>query len=320
MISVVIRLFGLLLLTMPLDAQVAGLYDYDHSVPFQYREEAIRKDSRVEVAGASFQSPKGGRVNMLVVRPPGTGPFAGIIYQHGGGQSMVTYLAEAEALAQAGAVSLILDAPGGGPGAPTPPTDKGAAMREHFIELTVCYRRAIDYLESLKTIDPKRIAFVGHSYGGIAGSALVAYDQRVRTFVLTGGVARFTRHVGETDVDVWIEWRKGMTPEQLAKTLAEFRPIDPDNFVGAAPHGPILFQCGNFDFINVQPCIDLNAAASAPKELRWYDTDHPFADFEATFDRMRWLEKELRLKPVKPLLDRLWTAPRKRAVPLKTGQ
>src|ERR1043165_4181090 len=92
--------------------QQPGLFDYDRSVPFPYQEEIIHKDGRIEVAGAGFQSPKGGKVNMIVVRPVGKGPFAGVIFQHGGGQSMLTYLAEAEVLARAGAVSLILDAPG----------------------------------------------------------------------------------------------------------------------------------------------------------------------------------------------------------------
>jgi dienelactone hydrolase len=257
---------------------------------------------------------------MLVVRPRGSGPFAGIIFQHGGGQIMMTYLAEAEVLAQAGAVSLILDAPGSGPGAPEPSPDKGVAMREHFVELTVCYRRTIDYLESLKTIDPKRIAFVGHSYGGISGSALVSEDKRVRAFVLIGAVARLTRHVGETQIDYWNDWRKGMSPEQLAAALAQFRSVDPDNFVGAPGHGPILLQCGNFDFINAEACVDLEKATLAPKETRWYDTDHSFADIEAMFDRMKWLERNLHLKPVKPILDRLWINPTRPSVRIVTAK
>ena len=37
--------------------------------------------------------------------------------------------------------------------------------------------------QSLKTVDPARIGFVGHSYGAIMGGALVAVDKRVKTFV-----------------------------------------------------------------------------------------------------------------------------------------
>jgi len=292
----------------------SGLYDYDRTAPFDYREELIRRDARIEIAGASFRSPKGGRVNMIVVRPRGSGPYAGVIYQHGGGQTMMTYIADAEVMARAGAIALILDAPGSGPGAPQTPADKGDAAREFYVELTVCYRRAIDYLESLKTVDAKRIAFVGHSYGGISGSALVAMDRRVRAFVLIGAVARYTRHV-ESNIDYWNEWRKGMSPEQLAAVQSRFRVIDPDNFVGAAGHGPILLQCGNFDEINVQACIDLEKAASAPKEVRWYDTDHDFLDVEAITDRMRWLGDALGIKNLKTAVGRLWSEPQKRATP-----
>ena len=299
-------------------AQPAALFEYDRTVPFQYQEEIIRRDSRVEIAGAGFQSPKGGKVNMIVVRPTGKGPFAGIVYQHGGGQSMTTYVAEAEVLARAGAVSLILDAPGTAPGKWKPEVQQTAAdFRDYNAEITICYRRAIDYLQSLKNIDPERIGFVGHSYGGIMGGALVTVEPRVKTFVLIGGVARYTRHISETEIDYWINWRKRFTPGQLADALQVIRPIDPDQYVGAPKHGPILFQCGSFDFVNIQACPDYCAAASAPKELRWYDTDHSFADLEAAFDRMQWLERNLHLKPVRPLLDRLWTTPQKRSAPAK---
>jgi len=308
------RALRLLLLPVISLAQQPTLFEYDRSVPFQYQEEAIRKDARIEVAGAGFQSPRRGKVNLLVVRSVGKGPFAGIVYQRGGGQSMMTYLAEAEVLARAGAMSLILDAPGNAPGKFKPIEEmSGAELRDYNAEIVVCYRRAIDYLQSLRTIDAARIGFVGHSYGAILGGVLVGTDRRVKTFVLQGGVARYTRHISETDVDVWNDWRKRFTPEQLARARETIRPIDPDRYVNAPAHGPILIQCGNFDFINVEPCGALASAASAPKELRWYDTDHGFADLEATFDRMQWLERELRLQPVHPLLDRLWTAPEKRA-------
>jgi dipeptidyl aminopeptidase/acylaminoacyl peptidase len=298
-------------------AQRPALFDYDRRVPFQYQEEAIRKDAQVEVAGAGFQSPKGGKVNLVTVRPTGKGPFAGVIFQHGGGQSMTTYVAEAEVLARAGAVSLILETPGTAPGKWKSEQEmSGAEMRDYYAEIVICYRRAIDYLESLPTVDRHRIAFVGHSYGAIMGGVLVGTDPRVKTFVLAGGVARYTRHIAEAPVDFWAAWRKQFTPEQMGRELEAMRPVDPDQYVNAAEHGPILVQCGNFDFINVEGCGALYQAASNPKELRWYDTDHSFADIEATFDRLQWLERELHLKPVRPLLERLWASPAKRSAPL----
>jgi hypothetical protein len=134
--------------------------------------------------------------------------------------------------------------------------------------------------------------------------------------VLIGAVARLTRHV-ESKIDYWEEWRKGMSPEQFAAAQAQFRAIDPDNFVGVAEHAPILLQCGNFDFLNLEACVDLERAASAPKQVRWYDTDHDFADVEATVDRARWLGEALGLKGAKAEVDRLWSVPAKRSQPLR---
>jgi len=129
------RALRLLLLPAIALAQQPTLFEYDRSVPFQYQEEAIRTDTRIEVAGAGFQSPRGGKVNMLVVRPVGKGRFAGIVYQHGGGQIMMTYLAEAEVLARAGAMSLILDAPGNAPSKFKPISEmSGAEMRDYNAE------------------------------------------------------------------------------------------------------------------------------------------------------------------------------------------
>ncbi|HLK62048.1 MAG TPA: alpha/beta fold hydrolase [Bryobacteraceae bacterium] len=162
---------------VPLLAQQTSLFEYDHSVPFQYQEQLIRRDGSIEVLSAHFQNPKGGNVPMLVVRPTGKGRFAGIVYQHGGGQSLVTYLSEAEVLARAGAISLLLDAPGPGNGSRKPESEQSAAeFRDSYAEIVICYRRAIDYLQTLNNVDPARIGFVGHSYGGIMGGALVTVE------------------------------------------------------------------------------------------------------------------------------------------------
>src|SRR3954469_3252827 len=101
---------SVLLCLHPLQAQQPSLFDYDRSAPFQYQQESIHTDPHIEIAGAGIQTPSG-RLNLLVVRPRGKGPFPAVIFQHGGGTSMLTYLAEAELLARAGALSLILDAP-----------------------------------------------------------------------------------------------------------------------------------------------------------------------------------------------------------------
>jgi pimeloyl-ACP methyl ester carboxylesterase len=291
-------------LALPMFGQPSrALVEYDSSVPLQYQEELFEKKPGIEIAGAGFQSPKGGKVNMIVVRPAGSGPYAGIIFQHGGGQSMATYVGEAEVLARMGALSLILDAPGAAPGKFKPVNEMtGSEMRDYDAEIVICARRAVDYLQLLKHIDPARIAFVGHSYGANTGAVLSATEKRIKTFVLLGGVARITHHV-QSEIEYWVDWRRRMTPEQLTRALEEIRPMDPDNFLGASAPAPLLVQCGKFDFLIKDDCEAFYRAAASPKELRWYNTDHSFSDLQAMFDRMEWLESHLKLRPVKPLID-----------------
>jgi len=146
---------------------------------------------------------------------------------------------------------------------------------------------------------------------------LVGIEPRIRAFVLIGAVARYSRHVAESRADLWVEWRQRTPGDLFAESLRQLRPVDPDQYINAARHGPVLLQCGNFDFENREPCTALFAAASSPKEVRWYDTDHEFANLEATIDRIKFLEEQLRLKPIRKELDRLVTAPRKQATPSK---
>ena len=54
--------------------------------------------------------------------------------------------------------------------------------------------RAIDYLQSLPSVDPERIAMVGHSYGGHSTIFAAALDPRIKAAVASGPVSDFLHH------------------------------------------------------------------------------------------------------------------------------
>src|SRR5579864_3315228 len=86
-------------------------FDYDHTQPFDTTCKPLPR-ADAEVRGCGFTGPRGGRVNFIQVSPKGLKPpFAGAIFQHGGGQSMTNYLSEALILAHVGVVSMLVDAP-----------------------------------------------------------------------------------------------------------------------------------------------------------------------------------------------------------------
>ena len=288
---------GLLCCAVALAAPDNKLFEYDRALPFDLQKQSLSPRRDVIVTGASFQTLKGRRADCIIVEP--VSPAAkdkrpAVVFQHGGGQSMSNYVAEAVLLAKAGAVSLILEAPYRAEPTERNAIRKGAAQRQFSVDVVIAIRRAIDLLASRPDIDTGRLAFVGHSYGGNAGAVLTSVDKRLKTYVLIGLTARYSRHIAENASGYWQEYRKSLSKEELASTLEMVKSVDPEQYLPASSPAHVLFQCARFDMEDVkQECGRAYEAAGAPKQLRWYDVEHLFADLEASLDRMLWIGETL---------------------------
>ena len=88
----------------------AQLFNYDPMQPFDTTCKTLHSPTDVEIKGCGFSGPRGGRLSFILVTPKSVKPpFAGVLFQHGGGQSMTNYLSEALILARVGVVSMIAD-------------------------------------------------------------------------------------------------------------------------------------------------------------------------------------------------------------------
>lgn len=282
---------------------LAAPFDYDPTQPFDKTCQPIpRQDVRLE--GCSFAGPRGGRVHFLIVSPRTAKKHsAGVIFQHGGGQSMTNYLSEAFILARAGVVSIIPDAPARGDGKNSElNTMKLEAARDHIAEMVVTQRRVLDLLLQQPGIDPTRIAFVGHSYGGTAGGVLAGIEPRIATFILIGAVPSHARHIEENGSGYWQQMRSRLSASEMEKTLALLRAIDPVHYLPAA-RAPMLIQCARLDSDdNVRACPEVHKLAGGHKQLLWYDDEHSFPSLEAVRDRLYWLQQHLKLQPLEPVI------------------
>jgi pimeloyl-ACP methyl ester carboxylesterase len=280
----------------------AQLFNYDSKRPFDTTCTALRGRTDVEIKGCGFSGPRGGRLSFFLVTPKNVKPpFAGVLFQHGGGQSMTNYLSEALILARVGVVSMITDAPALGEGKSSEiNTMKLEAARDHQAEVVITERRALDWLLLQQGVDAKRIAYVGHSYGGIAGGVLAGVESRISAFVLIGTIPSYARHIRENRSAYWQDMRRNMSQEECDRTLTMMQETDPERYLTAA-RAPVLVQCARFDTDdNVRDCPEVHRLAAGPKRLSWYDDDHNFTSLEAMRDRLAWLEKCLKLKPVEP--------------------
>ncbi len=84
---------------------------------------------------------------------------------------------------------------------------------------------AVDVLESLDEVDPKRIGALGHSLGGHGTLFLAAYDQRIRAAACNCGAAFFRHNSGVEHWarDHWYVYFKHIRPGLLR---GELPPID----------------------------------------------------------------------------------------------
>ena len=270
--------------------------------PLDFQEKSVEDVHGVKVQDVSYASPKGGRVPAYLVVPHGKGPFAGLVFVHWGQGDRSEFLAEALMLAESGAESLLIDAPDNRPGAPVGDTFTHPEVeRDGYIQLVVDVRRGVDLLLSRPEVDGKRIGYVGHSLGATWGGPLAAADKRIKVLVLMGGLPTITDFGGNDYISTIVH--KAYTSEQIANYVKVVSPIDPEHFVGQSAPATLFFQFARHDrYITPRFARDYFVAAGQPKQEKFYFCSHEFNDPAALMDRDQFLEKQLGLKPVMPII------------------
>ncbi len=287
---------------------VVHLFDYDAKQPLDIHDKIIEESTDGTLHDITYISAKGGPVAAYLVVPKGKGPFAAVLFGHWGNGTRAEFIPEAKIYARAGAISLIPDYPWDRPQPwrKTPDNfDKPDLAREAEIQAVVDLRRGIDLLLARPDVDPKRLAYVGHSYGAQWGSILSAVDKRMKTSVLMAGVSEIADILLRADDPGLVEFRKSQPAGQLEKYTQVTGDIDAIHFVGHAAPIPLLLQFANyeqyFDKTSMQRYV---AAASEPKKVLYYDTGHDLNDPQALQDRYNWLVNYVALRREPILLIR----------------
>jgi dienelactone hydrolase len=305
------RTVGILLVGLSLlqAARAAGdsfeelkqMYDYDHKQALNVQEKVLHQHDHVRVYDLSYDSPKGGRVTAYLVVPDGKGPFAGLVFGHWGPGNRTEFLPEATLYARAGAVSLLVDYPWVRPApwrknlkqADDPESDHAA-----FVQAVVDLRRGLDLLAARREVDPKRLAYVGHSFGAQWGAILSAIDNRLRGLVLMAGIPDQAAIYRDNNDPSIVEFRASMPRGKLEKYLQSCARTDAVRYVPNSS-APLLFQFARYERYFDKAAMDRYAtAAREPKEVKWYDTGHELNDPQALRDRADWLREKVGLGPI----------------------
>lgn len=189
---------------------------------------------------------------------------------------------EAVELAGLGVVSLLPQGRFPWAGPPTGSAADRVAIRAEVDRL----RLGLDLLAAHPAVDPKRLALVGHDFGGMLATVAAAEDDRLRALVVIAATPR------------WGDWFLPFWPidEDRLDYLRGIRDLDPIERIGEAPPAAVLLQFGRHDFF-IAPMSGLEFRGAAPEgtELKAYDAEHEMRLPEIRADRRSFLVRHLGL-------------------------
>src|ERR1043166_7646153 len=299
-----LSLIGFILLvsvvTVAQDADMTRHFDYDRNAPLNIKQIGVQRRANATVYDLTYDSPKGCVVPAYLVVPKGRGPFAAIVWGHWYWQNSSMrnrreFLDEAIALAPSGVVSLLTDGPINRPNHVDSKNPLDENIPLEFLQQGIAMRRGVDFLLARRDVDPKRIAFVGHSYNAGVGALLSGLDHRFKAFVLMAGST--SDEVSQRSKN-FQQFRQQVGPEKLDAFIAKYKFLDQGLFINHAAPAVIFLQYGSRDSgISEEQAREHAAFVTGPKQFKLYDAEHNL-NAEARRDRIHFLVEQLKLKPV----------------------
>jgi dienelactone hydrolase len=244
-------------------------------------------DAEVSLRNLTYVDAADRRVEATFVSPPGATPHPAVLFVHWLGpdspsNGRTQFLPDALALARQGIASLLIDTPWSDPHwFRSRDTSQDLAVSQQWLQNL---RRALDVLAAMDHVDAARLAYVGHDFGAMYGATLASLDRRPGAWVYIAGTARYAE---------WLTLGRTLDAAQRDQVFATFKSLDPVEQIGAAAPSPILFQFAEKDrFVTRAAADSLVAAATSPKDVRFYDCGHEM-NRRAMDDRVEWLAKTL---------------------------
>jgi fermentation-respiration switch protein FrsA (DUF1100 family)/ketosteroid isomerase-like protein len=256
---------------------------------------AVTTGAAPAVTETTFRDAAGAERAATIVAPPeGTPVRGGILFLHWLGgppkNDRTEFLDDAQTLAQHGITSFLIDLPWAERGwfrnrdVANDPAMSAAVTRSVTM--------AVDRLETLLPRGSK-IALVGHDFGAMYGLIAAGNDKRIGAAVLIAATPRFAD---------WFLLGRELDEETKRVYLEKIRSLDAPQHLARRAGMPLLFQFSRKDdYIPLERANELFAAASEPKEIRWYDSTHRMDHPDAARDRIAWVAKWFGISVPAPL-------------------
>ena len=306
------RLFCLLLLSVSAAFaqqqsydQLLRHWDYETKAPLAIKEADVQERDSIKIHDLSYAvptgdraaslGPNGGRVTAYLVVPPGKGPFPAVIYGHWcmpGSEKLnrTEFLDEALVLARSGVIALLPDHVIARPGFVESKEPLNAQQIDVLVQQVINMRRGADLLLARKDVDPKRLAYAGHSCDAEVGGFLSGIDRRFKALVIMAGP--LSDEV-TTKSPMYQAYRQKIGPEKFDAFVAKYSWTDPGKYVSHSAGTPKLLQFATDEpFLGPERARQYLPYVSEPKTLKIYEAPHAL-NAEATRDRLQFLAAQL---------------------------
>jgi len=304
-----LALFVLLpLLAASADDDLARHWAYDKNQPLETSQAGVQERDGIKIYDISYKAPlgdraslvgpNGGNVTAYLVVPPGKGPFPAVIYGHwcmpgSEKENRKEFLDEAIVLAHAGVISLLPDNVIVHPGFVEDKSPLNEQQVAVDVQQDINLRRGADLLLARDDVDPKRLAYVGHSCDAFAGAFLSGIDKRFKAFVLMAG--GWPDDVFKKS-PMFEEYRQKAGAAKFDAFQAAHSWADTGKYVShAAPAAVFLQFATDEQFVTPEMDKDYFAAVSEPKRMKIYEAPHAL-NADATRDRIAFLAEQLSFK------------------------
>ncbi len=258
------------------------------SDPFKYDRsskpaviEPLKESDTIQSFKVKFQGYKEVVPGILTLPKSAKGRPPVLLLLHGMGGNKSQMDSFALLGAQLGYASFALDAPLHGerskPGKLIIDADL-QKTHDNWVEAIIDYRIAIDFLETRKDIDAKRIVLVGISMGGMMGSVIAGAEKRVDAAALIIAGGDYMKLASESKHPIIPLLKRSIDVAGKEKTESMLRDVDGIYWAEKITPRPVLFVNGLDDPIMPKACAQaLIVATKQPKTIIWDPVGHTIA-------------------------------------------
>ena len=147
-------------------------------------------------------------------------------------------------------------------------------IRSQLQQLQLC----LAYTRGQAVQDPSQWVLAGHDFGAMFGILLSVLSQSFQALILMAATGKFSD---------WFRFGSQLNEQELERYREALTPLDPLTHIGAIRQPVHLFFAEDDVYVPAETAEELFAAASEPKEVRYYQAQHGMN--RTAFDDMKQL-------------------------------